>query len=223
MTQGDPSKVVALASGGLDSSVMLVKLAESFQEVHPIYVSCGLIWEPAEREFLQEFVSKVANPRIREVQILSFPTADLYENQWFISGQGIPGYRDPDAEWEIPGRNIILLAKVVVWAKLNGISHIGLGSLAGNRFADSTEEFISSAEVTFSIGLGHPLKILRPFSGMEKADIIALGKSLPLESTLSCADPLDKKHCGVCGKCRERIEAFAESGIPDPTSYANAY
>lgn len=223
MTQADPDQVVALASGGLDSSVMLVRLAEDFQGVHPIYVSCGLVWEPAEKVFLYKFISRLANPRIREVQILSFPTIDLYGDQWFASGQGIPGYHDPDQEWEIPGRNIILLAKVAIWAKLKGISHIGLGSLVSNRFSDATEEFFSSAEATLSIGLGQPMKILRPFSGMQKADIIALGSRLPLESTLSCADPSGEKHCGVCGKCRERIEAFAEAEVPDPTAYAGTY
>ena len=215
--------LVALASGGLDSSVMLVRLAESFPEVHPIYVSCGLVWEPTEQEFLKQFVSKLANPRIREVQVLNCPTTDLYGDQCFASGQSIPGYHDSDEAWEIPGRNIILLAKVAVWAKLKGIASIGLGSLASNPFPDATEEFFSSAEVTFSIGLGQPMKILRPFSKMEKADIILFGKQLPLESTLSCADPVEEKHCGVCGKCRERIDAFAKSGIPDPTPYATTY
>ena len=212
--------MAALASGGLDSSVMLVQLSESFQEVYPIYVSCGLVWEPAEKEFLQEFISKLGSPRIKEIQNLTFPTADLYGKQWFTSGEGIPGYHDPDEEWEIPGRNIILLAKVAVWARLNGVSRIALGSLAANPFPDATEEFFSSAEATFSLGLGWPIKVLRPFAEMEKATIISQGSHLPLEATLSCAHPQEGKHCGVCGKCRERIEAFAESGIPDPTAYS---
>ena len=223
MTESNPVKVAALASGGLDSSVMLAQLSETFQQVHPIYVSCGLVWESAEQKFLQEFISKLGSPRVREIQVLTFPTSDLYGNQWFKSGEGIPGYHDPDEEWEIPGRNIILLAKAAVWAKLNGISRIGLGSLASNSFSDATEEFFASAEATFSLGLSWPMKVVRPFAGMEKAAIVALGSHLPLESTLSCAQPNEGYHCGVCGKCRERIEAFAESGILDPTAYAGSY
>ena len=220
MTLGDPEKVAALASGGLDSGVMLAQLAESFREVHPIYVSCGLIWEAAEMDFLEEFVSRLAEPRVRDVQVLAFPTNDLYGDQWFASGVGIPGFHDPDECWEIPGRNIILLAKVAVWAHLKGISCIGLGSLANNPFPDATEEFFSSVEATFSIGLNQPIRVVRPFAGVKKAEIVSLGSHLPLESTLSCAQPAEGRHCGVCGKCRERIEAFAESGIPDPTAYA---
>lgn len=28
-------------------------------------------------------------------------------------------------------------------------------------------------------------------------------------------------HCGECGTCVERREAFIDTGIPDPTSYLN--
>jgi 7-cyano-7-deazaguanine synthase len=215
--------VAVLASGGLDSSVMLAQLSESFQEVHPTYVSCGLVWETAEQEFLREFIFKLGNPRVGKIRVLTFPTTDLYGKQWFTSGEGIPGYHDPDQEWEIPGRNIILLAKAAVWARLNGISHIGLGALASNPFPDATEEFFSSAEATLSLGLSWPIKVLRPFTGMRKAQIISLGSQLPLELTLSCAQPDQGRHCGVCGKCRERIEAFAEADIPDPTVYLKTY
>ena len=220
MTLGDPEKVAALASGGLDSGVMLARLAESFREVHPIYVSCGLIWEAAEKKFLEEFISRLADPRVREVQVLTLPTHDLYGNQWFTSGEGVPGYHDPNEGWEIPGRNILLLAKVAVWAHLKGISCIGLGSLANNPFPDATEEFFSSIEATLSIGMNQPIRVVRPFAGMKKSEIVSLGSHLPLGLTLSCAQPVEGRHCRVCGKCRERIEAFAESGIPDPTAYA---
>jgi len=200
---------------------MLARLAESYRAVHPIYLSCGLIWEAAEKEFLERFVSRLADPRVHEVQVLTFPTNDLYGDQWFTSGEGIPGYHDPDGCWEIPGRNIILLSKVAVWAHLKGISCIGLGSLANNPFPDATEEFFNSIEATLSIGLKQPLRVVRPFAKMTKAEIVSLGAHLPLGSTISCARPVEGKHCGVCGKCRERIDAFAESGVPDPTAYAD--
>jgi 7-cyano-7-deazaguanine synthase len=31
--------------------------------------------------------------------------------------------------------------------------------------------------------------------------------------------PIGDVHCGACSKCRERRDAFAEAGVPDPTRY----
>jgi 7-cyano-7-deazaguanine synthase len=51
--------------------------------------------------------------------------------------------------------------------------------------------------------------------------VIRLGASLkvPFELTLSCLSPKDGAHCGACGKCRERHEAFIASGVDDRTRY----
>ena len=38
------SKVAALASGGLDSVIMLAELAKN-SHVFPVYVESGLVWE----------------------------------------------------------------------------------------------------------------------------------------------------------------------------------
>ncbi|MEC8952245.1 MAG: 7-cyano-7-deazaguanine synthase, partial [Acidobacteriota bacterium] len=55
-----------------------------------------------------------------------------------------------------------------------------------------------------------------------KSDVIKLGGKLgvPFELTLSCMRPKGDKHCGLCSKCRERRDAFCETGICDPTKYA---
>jgi 7-cyano-7-deazaguanine synthase len=59
---------------------------------------------------------------------------------------------------------------------------------------------------------------------MKKSDVVQLGASLgvPLELTLSCMQPAGELHCGRCSKCRERRDAFIESGVTDPTEYAVA-
>jgi len=65
------------------------------------------------------------------------------------------------------------------------------------------------------------MSVEAPFATLHKADVIRLGASLgvALGSTLSCMDPADGLHCGLCSKCRERRDAFAEAGIEDPTTY----
>ena len=214
------SRAAALCSGGLDSAVMLAELAKSCGSVYPIYVRCGLAWEEEERKALDRFLRALGSPAIRRVVVLDFPMNDVYGQAWYASGVGIPGYHEADQRWEIPGRNMILLSKAAVWCALNSIETIALGILSTNPFPDATPRFFAAMADALSLGLGHPIRILRPFDRLHKADVVRLGRTLPLQLTLSCASPVGARHCGRCGKCRERIEAFAEAGVADPTEYA---
>ncbi|RPI20342.1 MAG: 7-cyano-7-deazaguanine synthase [Acidobacteria bacterium] len=212
--------IAALCSGGLDSAVMLVEFAKSYREVWPLYVRCGLPWEEQETRFLECFLGQIKNPAIRPVETLDLPMTDVYGQAWYASGVGVPGYDEADERWEIPGRNIILLSKAAVWCALHSVGAIGLGVLASNPFPDASVGFFKLMEESLSTGLGHPLRVLRPFAELHKPDVVFLGRRLPLHLTLSCASPTAGKHCGRCGKCRERIEAFAAAGVEDRTEYA---
>jgi 7-cyano-7-deazaguanine synthase len=59
-----------------------------------------------------------------------------------------------------------------------------------------------------------------PFVMISKSSICSLGEKLrvPLSFTYSCYKG-GSTHCGKCGTCVERREAFAESGLADPTAY----
>ena len=58
---------------------------------------------------------------------------------------------------------------------------------------------------------------------MTKTDIVRVGSELgvPFERTLSCYKG-GELHCGTCGTCYERREAFAQAHVADPTVYASA-
>jgi 7-cyano-7-deazaguanine synthase len=75
-----------------------------------------------------------------------------------------------------------------------------------------------------SLGLAHEIQIATPFVDKDKSEVIRIGVELgvPLELTLSCMNPRDGLHCGVCSKCRERRDAFNAAGVADPTRYAVA-
>ena len=70
-----------------------------------------------------------------------------------------------------------------------------------------------------NIGVGLRLKISTPWVGKSKAEVIALGRDLPLQLSVSCIKPRGVIHCGQCTKCAERIEGFRLAGIQDPTRY----
>ena len=75
---------------------------------------------------------------------------------------------------------------------------------------------------SLSLGLNHRVEISLPLISKTKADVIHLGASLnvPFDLTVSCLNPGQPTHCGACGKCRERREAFIVSGVDDRTTYA---
>ncbi|MFI5497126.1 7-cyano-7-deazaguanine synthase [Actinoplanes sp. NPDC051859] len=68
-----------------------------------------------------------------------------------------------------------------------------------------------------------PLTVAAPFLAMTKAQIVALGADLgvPFADTWSCYRG-EAAHCGTCGTCTERREAFTVAGIADPTRYAGS-
>ena len=80
-------------------------------------------------------------------------------------------------------------------------------------FADALDKAIRLAD-------WHEVCLERPFVGMDKTGIVRRGFELrvPLELTWSCYVGGDK-HCGKCGTCVERKEAFLRASVKDPTSY----
>ena len=108
----------------------------------------------------------------------------------------------------------------ILSCRLNDVSSIALGTLSTNPFPDASPEFFSLLRETLRHGLNFPFQLLAPLSGFEKSDVIRMGEGLPLALTLSCAQPQEKMHCGACGKCKERIEAFVKAGTLDRTLYA---
>jgi 7-cyano-7-deazaguanine synthase len=64
-------------------------------------------------------------------------------------------------------------------------------------------------------------KVLTPLGEMHKEDVLRAGRDFPVQFALSCADPVEGGHCGVCGKCGERRRGFISAGIDDPTTYAH--
>ena len=215
-----PSTAVLL-SAGLDSAVLAASEARS-AHVHPIYVSAGMAWEPEELAALERLLSTPPFATLAPLARLTFTVRDLYPpTHWALRGEP-PAFDTPDEDVYLTGRNIILLTKAGIYCAQHGIARIALGPLAGNPFPDATPEFFHSMARALSLGLAESIRIDAPFAGKHKAEVIALGVELgvPLELTLSCMNPSDGLHCGVCSKCRERRDAFNEAGVQDRTRYA---
>lgn len=215
-----PERIAVLASGGLDSSVMLAVAARKGRNVYPVYVQAGLSWEPSEIASLKRFIRTLRLENINPITLLKLPMNDVSGDHWSMTGRNVPGYNAGLASNYIPGRNLSLLSKTSIFCARARIGEIALAPLESNPFPDARPEFFRAFARAVELGVGLKLKISIPFAGMTKADVIRRGADLPLELTVSCARPKGHIHCGDCTKCAERVEGFVESAVEDRTVYA---
>jgi 7-cyano-7-deazaguanine synthase len=211
--------VAVLVSGGLDSAILLVELLQRHELVYPLYIRTGLHWENVEREHLERFLHAVTEAGLRPLQVLDMPVRDLYHDHWSITGRDVPDGQTPDEAVYLPGRNVLLLAKGMLWCHLHGVPKVALGVLGSNPFPDATPQFFTAYQDAVNQAVQGRVEIVLPFAGKSKREVMALGAGLPLGLTFSCIRPLHGRHCGRCNKCAERRRAFADAALPDPTEY----
>jgi 7-cyano-7-deazaguanine synthase len=212
-------ELAVLVSGGLDSSILLGESLSRHARVHPLYVRQGLYWETTELRCLQRFLQALRQPALRPLTVLDLPVADLYGDHWSVHGQGVPNADSPDAAVFLPGRNVLLLAKALLWCHLHGIPALALAPLKSNPFPDATPAFFTAFQDVVNLAVGGRVQVQRPYLSLGKTAVLHRGRQFPLGLTFSCIRPVEGKHCGCCNKCAERRRAFADAGLPDPTEY----
>lgn len=215
----DLTTLAVLASGGLDSAILLAQALHHQAAVHPLYIRSGLSWEAAELAHLRRFLEHIACPALWPLVVLDLPVRDLYGNHWSITGREVPDARSPDGAVFLPGRNVLLLAKALLWCHLHRVSAVALATLQGNPFPDATPAFFTAFQESVGKAVNASIRIVSPFAGLRKMDVMRLGQDLPLEWTFSCIHPVAGRHCGRCNKCAERRHAFAAAGLADRTIY----
>jgi 7-cyano-7-deazaguanine synthase len=129
----------------------------------------------------------------------------------------------------VPNRNAIMLSVAVGLAVASGADAVATAVHAGDHpiYPDCRPAFVAAFEQMARVaneGFVAPgFRVATPYLDWDKSDIVARGAELgvPFAETWSCYKGGDV-HCGTCGTCVERIEAFAVAGVPDPTTYAAA-
>lgn len=200
--------------------MLLAEAVRAHPAVHPLYVRTGLLWEAVEQNYLQRFLAALRAPSLQPLTILSQPAGDVYGEHWSVTGTAAPTADDPNDADFLPGRNILLFAKPLIWCCLHDIPELATAPLASNPFPDATPEFYDGLAAIVSRGMNRRVRIIRPYAHLHKADVIRRGQGLPLHLTFTCIKPAGELPCGSCIKCGERKRGFLEAGILDPTAYA---
>jgi len=137
-------------------------------------------------------------------------------------GQIAPGVTGAEYahEW-VPARNLLMIAKAVAYAEANGYGAVALGNNLeeGGAYPDNEEQFTTllNAALPYAVQEGSKVELLAPVGMLMKHEIVALGARLgvPYELTWSCYRG-GEHHCGACGPCFMRREAFRRNGLVDP-------
>jgi 7-cyano-7-deazaguanine synthase len=151
--------------------------------------------------------------------------AQNFKSDLLLTGGEIPDghYADPSMKKTVvPFRNGIMLSIAAGLAESIGAKAIVLGNHFGDHavYPDCRAEFIKPMAEAIKLGTYENIELLAPFCNVDKAEIARIGSKLnvPYELTYSCYKG-GEKHCGKCGTCVERIEAFKLANVPDPTEY----
>lgn len=219
---------IAVVSGGLDSVTLAYWLHDRGHRLHLLSVDYGQRHR-REIEFAAEHAARLG---------AEHSVADLRPIAGLLGGSALTSaeIEVPDGHYAeetmratvVPNRNSIILNIAAGLAVRDQAMFVATGVHAGDHFIypDCRPEFIAAVERQIIVAndgfLPATFALLAPFVNMSKAEIVAAGARLnvPFARTWSCYRG-GEIHCGSCGTCFERREAFDHAGIADPTIYAS--
>jgi len=213
-------KSIVLLSGGMDSTTLLWSLRP---DVKALLVDYG---QRHRRELYRaENICKTFD--------IEYETARLEGiNHLLQKGSQSGSETPPEGHYTemtmkttiVPNRNSIMLSVAVGWAVATGCKEVFFAAHGGDHtiYPDCRREFVDAFDKAMVLANAwEPVTVKAPFVHMSKADIAKLGDHLgvPFQLTYSCYVGANA-HCGKCGTCVERREAFQLAGVKDPTEYA---
>ncbi len=215
-------KTVIIYSGGLDSTVLLYMYWTLGHKVHALGVNYG---QRHEKELNSAF-------EITRLSGIPYKLADMRGVTHLLAGnsQTDPSVPVPEGHYAeesmkqtvVPNRNMMMLSVAAAWAIAMKAKLLAYGAHSGDHaiYPDCRSPFANAMGDVLKQTDWHQLDFAAPFLDITKAEIVRLGAEfgVPFGLTWSCYKG-GELHCGKCGTCVERREAFSLAGLADPTKY----
>lgn len=217
-----PHKTVAIYSGGLDSTTMLHQLLAEGDEVLALTIDYG------QRHRREIEAAKATAARLG----LEWRLVDLSTLTPLLAGSSLtsPEIAVPHGHYAeesmkltvVPNRNMLFLAVAAAWAISRKCQRVAYGAHQGDHaiYPDCRPAFVDAMRHALALADWSQIELYCPLLLMDKGQIVARGRELGVDfaSTWTCYEG-GEKHCGRCGACTERREAFQRAAVADPTTY----
>lgn len=220
------NKTIAIVSGGMDSVVLAHKLHAEGHDLTLVSFNYG------QRHSKELSFAAVCAARLKvEHHIVDLSNIGAMLNKSALTNEDT---EVPDGHYAeqsmritvVPNRNAIMLNIAAGLAISIGADKVATGVHGGDHFIypDCRPAFIKAIDAMLYIAndgfAPKDFGVLAPFLYWTKANICTEGARLGVDynDTWSCYKGGDI-HCGACGTCFERREAFMHAEIDDPTIY----
>ena len=219
------SHAVVVLSGGMDSTVLAYQSVGLFEQVDLVSVDYG------QRHRIELAYAAATAQRLGcQHDVVQLPISSYLDGSALTDGTvDVPhGHYAADTMTStvVPNRNAMLISVVYGIAVARSANAVLVGVHAGDHhvYPDCRPAFIEALDRALRIGnegVGN-VTLEAPFVRRSKTDICRLGGRLGVawEETWSCYEGGDV-HCGRCGTCVERREAFRDAGVADPATYTD--
>lgn len=219
---------VAIVSGGMDSTVLAYQASAAFDKLVMVSFNYG-------QRHVKELDYARGTARTlgaeHHVVDMGFMAALLGGSSLTSADVPVPDGHYAEESMKltvVPNRNMIMLSIACGIAVARKANAVLTAVHAGDHFVypDCRPEFINHLNDTVKIAnkgfLPEDFELYAPYMHISKADIAGVGQQYNIDwtTTWSCYKGAEE-HCGVCGTCTERREAFEIAGIRDPTSYSD--
>lgn len=218
-------KTIVICSGGLDSVTLAYKVAHEAELTRLVSFDYG-----------QRHKKEVDYARLAAEKLgVPHDLVDMRAVGALLSGSALTDDVDvPDGHYAednmkvtvVPNRNAIMLSVAFGIAAAQQADAVAAAVHGGDHFIypDCRPAFTESFEAMQRQALdGYAdVRLYTPFVHISKADIVTEGAkhNVPFAETWSCYKG-GEHHCGRCGTCVERREAFHLAGVEDPTVYSD--
>lgn len=216
----NPKDCLMVLSGGMDSVTMLHEFHERIALA--VTFDYGSNHGAREMKMAQLHCQRLGIPH----KVISLPFIhEMFHSSLLEGADAIPEGHYADENMRstvVPFRNGIMLSIAVGIAESHNLKRVLIANHGGDHaiYPDCRPEFIAAINKAAQAGTYIGVAVEAPYTLWRKQDIALRGHELGVNyaETWSCYKGREK-HCGTCGTCRERKEAFLLAGLEDPTEY----